>query len=116
MHLPTEDERSIANRLEKEASKKGEDEDSDETKLHKLDATAPVRTSRPNLTNKHLLTLDVRPALTVTSHQRVPRSTRSFAKRRRLSSRRRVLSVPRTHRASLLWVSHTVRWYHARSA
>jgi hypothetical protein len=45
----TEDERSIANRLDKETSKKDGDEDSDETKLHKLDATAPVRTSCPCL-------------------------------------------------------------------
>ncbi|KAF1821880.1 uncharacterized protein K489DRAFT_381885 [Dissoconium aciculare CBS 342.82] len=37
------DERSIANRLEKEANKKDEDNDSNETKLHKLDATAPAR-------------------------------------------------------------------------
>ena len=37
------DERSIANRLDKETSKKDGDEDSDETKLHKLDATAPAR-------------------------------------------------------------------------
>lgn len=43
-----EDERSIANRLEAESNKKDGDDDSEETKLSKQDATLPVSTARRN--------------------------------------------------------------------
>jgi len=91
---PTEDERSIANKLERESKREDvSDKQSADEEARKKDATLPVRSRMYRLAGLGLTAH--RPRTTATSQARVLRSTRSCARRRRRSSRRRVLSVPR---------------------